>query len=530
MFIKRTRDGSKDNPYYYIQLVHSYRDKKGYPRHKVIMTLGREDKINIDKLSTDIIKTLSKLTKSLIVFDKNKDSMKDVLLLGPIIAIESIWKKLNLDKIIDEVKKNYNISFNLPNATKLMVMNRLLDPKSKLSIMNWKKKIYSQDFDDIELQHLYRTLDILAENKDLLQKRLFETTQSLFKPKIRLVFYDLTTIYFESQMQDVLRRFGYSKDNKTDCVQVVLAFAVDENNIPICYEMFPGNTYEGHTVESLIKRLKEDFEIEKVVVVGDKGILSDKVLSDLEGAGLEYIVSAKLNQLPKKYHKDITDKSSYKDLGNGLLAKELEVKGRRLVLCYSEKRAQRDSAMREETLNRLSKKLKADPKSLTASPTYRRYLRIEKYKAFIDESKVEEQSKWDGFYGFYTNAVDLSPEKVVDAYHSLWQVEESFRCMKSTLDLRPVYHWTEKRIEGHVMMCFMSFYVLRVMQKFWSDYGLTLSPERAMELLSEVVVTEVKAGDKLYHIRTEIAGEVNQLLRSLGCKIPSTVLEENVVE
>ena len=528
MFIRRTRGGSKQNPIYYLQLVQSYRDEQGRPRQKVLCTLGREDEIINSDLPEKLAKKFAALKDTLIILDKNEEALGDTKLLGPILALEAVWKKLGLNKLLAKVQKEYEIRFDLNRAVKLMVLNRLVAPKSKLGIDRWKKKLYRDQFEKIELWHLYRALDILAENRNLLQRDLYERTLSLFKPEVKVVFYDLTTLYFESQQEDELRRYGYSKENKTDCVQVVLGMVMSREGLPLGYELFEGNRFEGKTVKRMITKLKEEFAIEKIIFVGDKGILSRRTLEEIEAAGYEYIVAAKVSGLGKKYEKEIKDLENYEELTEDVRYRELEVGGRRLVVCHSRKRAQRDRRMREELLEKLRERIQD---SKVVKPAYRRFLRMKGAKMEIDEGKVERQASWDGYFGFFTNARELEAAEVLAAYKELWQIEESFRCMKSTLKIRPIYHWTRRRIEGHVMMSFLSFYVLRSMEKLLEGSGIHLSPQRLMEELSEIRAVEIRAKQKTYHARTKIEGLRHKILRALGVKIPPFILKEiSVVE
>lgn len=529
MFIKKTRGGSKDKPIYYLQLAQSYRDKDGKPKHRVLCTLGREEDIINGGLADSLAEKFASLSDKCILLNKEKQCLGSSYLLGPILALEAIWKKLNLQGLFETLRSQSNLNMDLEKAVKLMVLNRLVDPKSKLAIHDWKTKLYGEDYNSIELHHLYRSIDILAENTNMLQKELYETTLSLFKPEIKLVFYDLTTFYFESQIPDVLRKFGYSKDNKTDCVQIMLGLIISQDDIPLGYEIFPGNTYEGNTVKTMVERLKEKYEIEKIVFVADKGILSEKVLLELETAGYEYIVAYKIASMPKKDHERILDKQGYSIVNKDLQIKEMQYKGRRLILGYSQKRAGRDQHMREEVIKKLEKKLAVDKKAMIAKSSYKKYLEISECDIKIDEEKVKSQSRWDGYFGFITNNQNLESQEIVNAYKLLWQIEESFRCMKSTLDLRPVYHWTQKRIEGHIMLCFLSFYVLRVMQRQWTSAGIELSPPRVIDSLSEIQVIEIKSQSKIHYARTEIVAQNNQILRALGVKIPNFILKEVVV-
>jgi len=527
MWIKRTKTKSKNKEYVYLQLIQSYRDKQGKTRHRVIINLGKEKDVLDSTVVDDIIKGLEKLSKELIIIEKS-DFCADTKILGPILAVETIWKKLKLEKKLDDIQKQYKIKFDFNECVKLMVINRLVDPKSKQAIMEWKNKIYF-DSNNIKLQHLYRSLDILAENKETLEESLYKTSMSLFKPEIKVVFYDLTTTYFESQIADILRRMGYSKDNKTDCTQIVLGLLLSKDGIPLGYEVFPGNTYEGSTVATMLDKLNNHYKIGKLVFVGDRGLLSKKVLHEIEAAGYDYIVAAKLKALPKEYHERILDLSQYRQVGDELWLSEMEIDGKRLILGYNGDRARRDRAQREEILKKLTKNLKNDSTKSLINKNYSRYLKIGKTSAKIDESRVSEIARWDGFFGYHTNNQELTQEETLESYRLLWQVEDSFRHLKSTLNMRPMYLWTPKRIRGHIMMCYLSFYLLRIIERNLREYGLEISVEQALDELSELRTIEITTKTKIYIARSKISGLKTQILRALSCKIPKAILKENVV-
>ena len=526
MFIKKTKSGKKDNPKIYYQLVESYRDKFQKPRHKVIFNLGSEDELINNNRINDITESIASIADEYMLIKKNENNVKNIKTLGPIIALEAAWKKLNLKNHLQKIANASKIKYDFENCVKLMVLNKLCDPKSKLAISKWKNKLYSEDYNDTKLNHLYKSLDKLAINKINLEKKMYETNIELFKDEINLLFYDLTTVYFESQTEDDIRRFGYSKDNKTDCTQLVLAMAVTEDGFPITYELYEGNTYEGSTVKDLIKKLKYSYDIDKIVVVGDKGILSKKVLTEIENEGYEYIVAAKLSNMKAEMQDIILDIDGYNRINEELCIKEIEYENKRLILCHSNKRAKRDKMMREKVLEKLNKKIASNPKGLTASPAYKKYLNMDVKNVKIADEKVQKQAKWDGFFGFYTNNKEFTGEYVLQAYKTLWQIEESFRVMKSTLDLRPVYHWTSTRIKGHIAMCYLSFYVGRYIQRILIDNNINITIEACFDSLSEIQMIELQGVKKIFHTRTEIEGMNNLILRSLKCKIPPYILKE----
>ena len=532
MFIKRTLGGSKNNPIYYLQIVESYRDKDK-TRHRVLCTLGREEDLMAKGSIENLIEKFAALSKQYLLVSKSEESLKDALIYGPMLVVNYLWKQLQMQPLLEGIQQQYKIEFSLEQAVKLMISNRLINPLSKLAIDKWKEKIYGENFDQIELQHLYRSLDILADHKDMVEKSFFEKTRSLFKSTVSIVFYDLTTIYFESQQADALKKYGYSKDNKTDCVQVVIGLVINQDGLPISYHLFPGNTYEGKTVVPLLNRLKKDFLLEKIIFVGDKGIVGNEIMQELSSAGYEYIIAAKISKVSDEYHQDILNRENYTRIDDIISAYQIIVEGQRLVLGYSKKRAERDKKQRELLLERLQKKLdkSSKPKSIIKS-AYNSYLTVEgKSRMIIDPQKVETKEKWDGFFGFYTNNQSMSNKDIVLTYQMLWQIENSFRILKSTLDLRPVYHWTEKRIHGHIMICFLSLYMLRAIEfRINRQEKLDLSTDEVFYHLDKIRAVTINAFKKRVVMRTEITEQNNLVLRILGIKIPPAILDESVVE
>ncbi|MCX7913411.1 MAG: hypothetical protein N2511_02360 [Thermodesulfovibrionales bacterium] len=174
------------------------------------MYLREEDIIN-SEFAMNLAKKFAALSGRLIVIDKAKESIIDTHIFGQILALEAVWKKLGLDEMFEKVQSRYEVKYSLSKAVKLMVLSRLIQPQSKLSVSKWKGMIYSEEFGEIQLQHLYKSLDILAENREMLEEKLYERTLSLFQPVINVVFYDLTTVYFESQRQDGFR--CYTKED-----------------------------------------------------------------------------------------------------------------------------------------------------------------------------------------------------------------------------------------------------------------------------------------------------------------------------
>ena len=206
----------------------------------------------------------------------------------------------------------------------------------------------------------------------------------------------------------------------------------------------------------------------------------------------------------------------------------MEIEGKRLVLGYSEERVQRDKKMRELIIEKIRKNIEVSGISGVMKSQYKKYLNI-KEKAKLDEEKIEEASRWDGYFGFYTNNRELSGKEVIKAYKLLWQVQDSFRSLKTTLKLRPIYHWTGKRIKGHIMMCFISFYILRYIEIMLNKNGINITAEKAIEELNEIRSIDLVTNNKSYIVRTEISGMKTKIFRALSVKIPRTVISETEI-
>ncbi len=529
MFIKECTQNTKNSKVTYLHIVKSYRTKDGKIKHKYIASLGRKDELIAKGSLESIAKRLVHLIGKYILLDKSQQQLELTLNYGSVYVLDNLWKRLKLDKIFGDIQKEYKIEFDLAKAVKLMVLNRIADPKSKLGIQSWRETIYDKEFEGVELQHLYRALDILAEQRSILKRELYNTTLRLFKPDVSVVFCDLTTLYFESQREDEIRRYGYSKDNKTDCVQVVMGLVLDGDGFPIDYEIFEGNTAEAKAVMPMVERLKADYNIKQVVFVADSGVMSKELLDKLERQGYKYIISARIKKLPEEARLTMLDKTNYVRLSDNIRYKELEYNGKRLVVCYSEKKAVRDRKMREALVERLQEQIKRHPKGVLTKSPYRAYLKMDVKGIALDEQKIQQQAQYDGYYGFSTNAKELSAKQVIAQYKLLWQIEASFRCLKSTLKIRPIYHWTKKRIHGHLMMCFLSLYVLQAMQKLLKQKGLELSTQQMQRMLEKIQVTKVRMDNTIYFIRNKITGEQAKLLSALGMKLPPVIINEEQI-
>jgi len=444
------------------------------------------------------------------------------------LVIEKAFRELGLDGKLSTIASEKRIKFDLVKAVKLMVINRILAPSSKLSITKWKEGLYNaEEYQEVEVQHLYRALDVLSEKAKDLKKHTYRGIRelSLFKPEVSVVYYDLTTLYFESEISDELKCFGYSKDNKGDKVQVVLGVVLDDEGMPLTYELYPGNTFEGSTVVEMVERLKTEYEVGRVVFVGDRGLVSKGALDELERLGCGYVLAARVKVLPDKVKEEIARVEGWEELTEELKVKELYVKDKRLVVYKSRVLEQEEKKRREEVLEWIKDRLLNNPKRLMVKKAYSKYLEVKGAELRINSEAIEKEARLDGVFGFWCRGDGVRKEDAYKVYKELWRVEEAFRSMKSGLKIRPIYHWTPKRIKGHVAMCYLAFCVCRLLERKLKEAGLHLSFKEAFWELGKVAAVDLETKKGRIQVRTEIKGIRHDLFRVFGVKIPGVVLK-----
>ena len=395
-----------------------------------------------------------------------------------VVGIHEIYGKLFDELGFDRVLGDPARRVQAAKTIKHLVMARIANPASK------RKSVIDLERDfgiKLDLSAVYRTLDYVDDqSQELIQKKAWDAATGLFAEKIDVVFYDCTTLYFESFTKDELRDNGLSKENKHCETQVLLAMMVTRQGIPLGYHLYNGATWEGHTLKDAIAHIERMAEVSRVVFVADSGLLSKDNLTLIEESKKEYIVAARLKNQPESIKKQILDKESYLQ-GNQMKVKEIALTGgRRLLLNYTEKRARKDAYDRQKALTKLQKKINKskNPESFISNTSHRKYLKIENQQSVvIDEEKIKYAEQWDGLHGVITNSSDLLINEAFEQYRGLWQIEESFRLTKHDLRVRPVYHWTPKRIQAHLAICFMALVCIRHLSYRVKLQHQPLSPE-----------------------------------------------------
>ena len=411
------------------------------------------------------------------------------------------------------------------------VMARLAHPKSKRASV----RALESDFGvQVSLPQVYRMMDLLdAKRIAHLNTLAGEQARALAGGTLQVLFFDCTTLYFESFTEDDLKQPGYSKDAKfTEC-QVLLALAVTETGLPVRYTVLPGATFEGHSLIPVVNALQTDCQAEEAVVVADRGLLSEANLTALEEAGLHYIVGARLKALPQDLQTRVLDASGYETLndGDGARVRELAHNTRRLVVSCSPVRAEKDRRDRDKALHKLRKKLARsnNPKDLLNNYGYKKYLKVEGRSTLsVNPDKIAEAQRWDGLHGVVTNLPKATTTTtILNQYRGLWQVEDTFRVSKHDLKVRPIYHWTPRRVQAHIAIAFMSLLCVRHLQYRMALQARPVSPEVIANALTHVQhsVLEHKQTNRRYVIPSAISEVGRQLYKVMGLNHSTTPYE-----
>lgn len=514
----------------YLQLIEAYREN-GKPRQRVVANLG-----NVEELAR--ASGLERIADQfLAIAGARRHRLEELVETDRLVyghaVYRRLWKKLGLERLLGEAAGKRRIRFDLPAAVFLMAMDRLLAPCSKRA-SHQRQGRYVALPAEVELNHLYRALDLLAREKEHLEDMLFEHRRNLFNLRVNVVLYDVTTFHFESVRGDALRDFGFSKAGKFNEVQVVLGLLADENGCPIGFDLFPGDTFEGKTLLKALEKLARRFEIGQVVIAADAAMNNKNNLLAIESAGYRYVVSAPLRKAEKTLREHALNPDGYVQLhgepGETVHYKIIEPRVRKVtdaqgekqslttrVICtWSQKRAEKDRKDRE----RLIEKARAieENTSMNDKRGHRRYVRTdgETRANGLDLERIEADAAWDGYHAIETNDAEFSAQRLLEIYRQLWRIEQSFRIMKSTLETRPIFHWTPRRIEGHFVLCFLSFLLERTLEITLHEKNIHASPEAIVRALNSLQVSRLEIEKTPYYLKGASDPLANKILRALS--------------
>ena len=527
----------------YVRVVHSYRDSEtNKPKMKVIKNYGnlekllKQDKNFLEKLEKEIKEKNERLKESTIdkikkIETNNFEKEGLVRKNYGYLVYEKIWQELGISRWIKDIKTRSKIE--IEEILKQLVFQRLLTPSSKKSAYDHREN-YVDFRNDLILEDYYRVLDIIYDEKEKLEKHLNSTLKKKFNRELNVVLYDVTTYYFESVKKDEIKGFGFSKDNKVNQVQVVMGLLIDNNGIPVGYELYPGNTSEFSTLYPVIKNLKEKYKLKKVIVAADRGLNSGKNLLLLKELGLDYVMAYKLKgakkEIKEKLFEDgytIEKEFKYKLIEH---VKEIRVDGKvekiqdNLLLGYSEKRDKKDKADRQRLLDKADKLLN-NPSMMKQELKKggKKFIKVTKGNLDIelDVKQIEEAEKMDGFFAIEYSQKELTGREVREIYGSLWKIEDSFRVLKTNLEARPIFVWSEKRIRAHFLICYLALVIERYLEKLLKDNNVNLSTAKIQEAIRNTMLGSVETLMGDYYIKDAESKEYLDIINSVKMnKIP----------
>ena len=468
MFVRKKRNKSGSIS---IQIISKSRGK-----YKVIKTIGcARTAQELEKFTYIADQEIERLTDQIKLFVSESDTIVDkafsvlenssVRTVGPEIVFGKIYDKIGFNEITEDLFRH-------------LVIARLVFPLSKLKTVEY---LYRYLGISIDIDLVYRFLDKLNNHlKDKIEQISYAHTLKILKGNINIVFYDMTTLYFEASDEDDLRKMGFSKDGKHQQPQIFLGLLVGLGGYAIGYDIFEGNIYEGHTLIPFIKKITKRFDLNKPIIVADAGLLNKENIETLELEGYEYIMGSRIKNETEKIKEKIQS-IQYTDGKIIRIKKQGNVK---IIVNYSAKRAKKDEHNRKRGLNRLEKQIKAGKltKSNINNRGYNKYLKMEgEISISIDYKKFENDKVWDGLKGYITNT-KLNNEQIIENYKNIWYIERAFRMSKTDLRIRPIYHRLRDRIEAHISISFTAYCIYKELERILYKEKSTLSVRKATEL------------------------------------------------
>jgi transposase len=550
MFIRKLKCKRGDRTYTYLKLVESVRSK-GKILQRTLVNFGNVDFWSKKKTKELIVK-LAKVTKV-----ERPPFLGDVnprksLNFGQTFALDTIWEKIDLSSLIKMVSEDRKVTFDIACPIKIMIMNRLIEPKSKLGVTDWVKEQYIPDTgdSDIPLQHYYRALDQLIQIKDMLEKAVHQTVTDLFTMNLSMVFYDITSSYFEGDSCTIAKS-GYSRDHRPDLKQIEIGLLVNDEGIPISHSVFEGNIKDKNTVLTVLEGMQQTFHIKRCIFVGDSGIISENVFAQLEAAGYEYIASLKRRKSleANRLMEALPEKKDFQKIKGNLFIKELaQVEKVRFIACYNPIRAavtkeKRDLRLQEseDYLKRFSLPRNKQGQSKKPQKVHSQIERVLRKKGTLKFFKYEyrgntdftyslredilaQEEKLDGHLILKTNAASLSPADIATGYRTLSEVEDAFNQIKNFIRVRPIRHYVDPRVRGHVFVCVLAYLIEKLLEKVLRENNMPMTTEKALTVLSPIKLVVNELMGQSVRKTTYVTKEQREIFKALGVeKVPSVV-------
>lgn len=517
-----------------MRIIESYRNAEGKSAQRILFSMGKVEDYTPEQLRRIGFK-LYELSggevKSMLggqLREKGRYNYGYALVYGKVI------EHYGLQDVFRRLERGSKMKFNLLNTVKLMLVERLHDPCSKRG--NWLHQEEYLGVEPVALHQVYRALDKLAAHQQLIQRQIFQTGRDMFNQKMDVVFYDVTTLYFESETETEgkLRQKGFSKDGKIGNTQILFCMLIDRDKNPVGYRIFKGDTFEGHTLEQALDDLKQQYQIDKIIVVADRGMLSKQNIALIEQHGYEFIIGERIKNLPATVQQQLLKTEDYRHewIYTDSRQEQIKIKytslqyeGKTIIATHSSKRAAKDKHERETKLQ-TAQTLLAQPHLLNKKAA-RYYLKQETTGSYaLNEEKLKADEQYDGILAIATNNTSLQHLEILEQYKQLFKIEHTFRTFKSHLEMRPMFHWTDTRIEGHVCLCYIAFTLQNYVLQKAKALQQPLTENQLRATLDKMQVSLIEHSDKEFYLRSKPAPGEPALLNLLGIKPWLPVIEK----
>ena len=535
--------------YRYLQIARSVR-VEGKVRQEIIGTLGRLDVLQESGQLDRLLRSGLRYCRQVKVLDAHAAGESEpvsIRKIGPELVFGRLWQEMGIAEIISRLAAKRRYGFDLERAVYLTVLHRLFASGSDRAAEAWKENYCIPGAEQLELQHLYRAMAWLGEEtgeevlgtlrctKDLMEEALFDRGRDLFS-EVGLVFFDTTSMYFEGAGGQSLGEHGHSKDHRPDLRQMVVGVALDVQGRPICCEMWPGNTTDATTLLPVVERMRAKFRVREMCVVADRGMVSKATLEALAAMEppVHYIVGVRMRRTrevgeivlkSRAPWQEVTPERQRSKDPAPLKVKEVEVEGRRYVVCLNEEERRKDARDRACILAALRQQLRRGDKSLIGNKGYRRFLKIEGEGHFlIDEQQAALEERYDGLFVLRTDT-DHDAETIARVYKMLWMVEDTFRTAKSIMETRPIFHKCDETIRGHVFCSFLALVLKHELEMRMEQKGLAAEWAEVIRGLDNLQHVELLLQGSRFLLRSQLKGDASQAIRAAEVALPPVLVE-----
>jgi hypothetical protein len=523
MFVRINESGGRR----YLQIVESYRNEAGKPRHRVVANLGRIDGMEDGHLDA-LIRGLCRVTGR----DeptKLEISHAPARAFGDVFALHALWTDLGFDLALGRALRSGKRKLDVEALVRAMVFNRLCEPTSKLGCLRWLDTVAMPAMPEtVTHQHLLRAMDALMDHAERVEMELAKQIRPLVDRDLSIIFYDLTTvrIHGEGHLEDDIRAFGMNKEMGGIARQFVLGVVQTNDGLPLMHTVHPGNVAETKTLQAMLATVLARFPIQRVILVADRGLLSLEnigeltALADHGGRRLEFILA-----VPARRYVDLVETFEGLIFDETGLA-EATFADHRLIVAHDPLRAAEQSDRRrariaelEAMAEKMVGKLDAQDAGQTAKGrrasdrgAYSRFTRAvaeaeltrflkadytaDRFSWSVDQDAVTQAELFDGKLALITNAPDLTQAEALARYKALADIERGFRVLKSDIEIAPVHHRLPDRIRAHALICFLALVLYRVMRMRLKAKGHSASPRTALDLLARIQRHQAKVGER----------------------------------